>query len=338
MSQSLSAAGKARIDDHIKLTAAHYGSTPGQLYTATPTAAQSLNERIILDGNWLLPLINVSPVSEISGDKIFMDLSASVTGRTDTSGSGERSAKRMLALSDQTYDLKKTESDVALTYAQIDAWAKFKNFAELYARRVARAVGNDRVKIGFHGTSAAATSDIDTNPNLQDVNKGWLQLLREFNAGSQYTIGTENDPIQLGGDDFGNLDVLVGNAIDMLDEQFREDPDLMVFVGRNVLQYTRNQYATVHGNTPTEKAKLYDGTTLTTYGGLGAITPPFFPSNAILVTSLKNLSIYWQDTSWRRQQINNPKRDQYEDFNSRNEGYVVEVEGKAALIENITYA
>jgi len=56
------------------------------------------------------------------------------------------------------------------------------------------------------------------------------------------------------------------------------------------------------------------------------------------VTSLKNLSIYWQDTSWRRQQIDNPKKDQYEDFNSRQEGYVVEIEEKAALIENITYA
>ncbi|MGZ4994102.1 MAG: phage major capsid protein, P2 family [Methylobacter sp.] len=338
MAQLLSAQAKERMDNLIALTANHYGGVPGETYTATPSVAQTLNEKIIVDGNWLLPLINVVPVTEMSGDKIFMDLAAPVTSRTDTSGTGERSAKRLLSLSNKTYQLYKTESDVALTYSQIDSWAKFKNFIEMYAKKVTKAIGNDRVKIGFHGTSAATATNLTTNPNLQDVNKGWLQIIREFNGGSQYTIGTSGVPVQLGGDTFKNLDVLVGSAIDMLAEQFREDPDLIVFLGRSVLQYTRNQYYAANGNTPTEKAKVNDATTMTTYGGLPALTPPFFPSNGLLVTSLNNLSIYWQETSWRRQQLDNPKRDQYEDFNSRNEGYVVEVEEKTAFIENITYA
>jgi len=338
MSQLLSAKAQERIDNLIQLTADHYGGVPGKTYTATPAVAQTLNEKIILDGNWLLPLINVAPVAEIKGDKIFMDLASPVTSRTDTSGSGERSAKRLLALTNKEYQLYKTESDVGLTYSQIDSWAKFPDFAKRYANRVIKAIGNDRVRIGFHGITAAATTDIVANPNLEDVNKGWLQIIREFNGGSQYTIGTVGVPVQLGSNTFKNLDVLVGLAIDKLAEQFREDPDLVVFVGRNVIQYTRNQYHAANGNVPTEKAKLHDGMTMTTYGGLPALTPAFFPSNAILVTSLNNLSIYWQETSWRRQQIDNPKRDQYEDFNSRNEGYVVEVEEKSAFIENITYA
>lgn len=338
MSQLLSAQGKERIDNLIQLTAEHYDGVPGQTYTATPSVAQTLNDKIILDGNWLLPLINVAPVTEMSGDKIFMDLAAPVTGRTDTSGAGERSAKRLLALTNKTYELSKTESDIALTYSQIDSWSKFKDFVQRYSNRVIKAVGNDRVRIGFHGTHAAVDTDLTAFPNLEDVNKGWLQIIREFNAGSQYTIGTVGVPILLGGAVFNNLDVLVGSAIDKLAEQFREDPDLVVFVGRNVLQYTRNQYHAANGNVPTEKAKLHDGMTMTTYGGLPAMTPAFFPSNAILVTSLNNLSIYWQETSWRRRQIDNPKKDQYEDFNSRNEGYVVEVEEKTAFIENITYA
>ncbi|MNV97730.1 Phage major capsid protein, P2 family [compost metagenome] len=52
-----------------------------------------------------------------------------------------------------------------------------------------------------------------------------------------------------------------------------------------------------------------------------------------MVTSWDNLSIYFQDSSWRRQIVQNPKRSQVEDYNARNEGYVVEQLGKFAGIE-----
>ena len=57
--------------------------------------------------------------------------------------------------------------------------------------------------------------------------------------------------------------------------------------------------------------------------------------NAILVTSLKNLSIYYQDGSRRRAVIDNPKRDRIETFESSNDAFVIEDLGKACLIENI---
>jgi len=335
---ALSRQAAARIKQHIALTALAYGAIAGETYAATPSAAQRLNDKIVLDGNWLLPLINVTPVSEITGDKVNLSLSGLVTSRTDTSTTGERTAKSLAQLDAQPYALKKTESDVALKYATIDSWAKFPDFAARYAAAVAAAIGNDRVRIGFNGTSAATASNIGTNPLLQDVNKGWLQLIREYNAGSQYVIGTGPLPIQLGGATFPNLDTLVYSAVNKLAEQFREDPDLVVMLGRGVVQYSKNKGYMANGNTPTEKGKLNEALVVDTYGGLPAVVPPFFPANALVVTSLKNLSIYWQDTSWRRQQIDNPKKDQYEDFNSRQEGYVVEIEEKAALIENITYA
>lgn len=53
-----------------------------------------------------------------------------------------------------------------------------------------------------------------------------------------------------------------------------------------------------------------------------------------MITSWDNLSIYWQEDSWRRSTIDNPKRDQVEDYNSRNEGYVVEDYEKFAAIES----
>ncbi len=57
-------------------------------------------------------------------------------------------------------------------------------------------------------------------------------------------------------------------------------------------------------------------------------TCPHFPSKGVVVTSWDNLSIYFQDSSWRRQIVENPKRSQVEDYNSRNEGYVIEQLGK----------
>lgn len=62
---------------------------------------------------------------------------------------------------------------------------------------------------------------------------------------------------------------------------------------------------------------------------------PNFPVNAVLVTSWDNLSIYFQDTSWRKQTIENPKRSRVEDYNSRNEGYVIEQLEKIAFTENV---
>jgi hypothetical protein len=60
---------------------------------------------------------------------------------------------------------------------------------------------------------------------------------------------------------------------------------------------------------------------------------PFFPATGVVVTSWDNLSLYFQDSSWRRHLIENPKRSRVEDYNGRNEGYVIEQLGKFAMIE-----
>jgi hypothetical protein len=55
-------------------------------------------------------------------------------------------------------------------------------------------------------------------------------------------------------------------------------------------------------------------------GGLQAVRAPSFPANAVLITRLDNLSIYWQEDTRRRSVIDNPKRDRIENFESVNEG------------------
>ena len=70
-------------------------------------------------------------------------------------------------------------------------------------------------------------------------------------------------------------------------------------------------------------------------GGLPAATVPYFPANAMLVTTFDNLSIYWQEGARRRRMEENPKRDRVENYESSNDAYVVEDNDRAALVENI---
>lgn len=334
MGQQLSVEAKNKVKQLYKMTAQAYSGEVGEQYAATPSIAQTLNEKIIVDGNWFLGLINVVPVTEIAGEKVLLGLSGNVSGRTDTSGAGERTAKNLVDLNNDGYSLSKTDSDVALRYATIDAWAKFSDFVEKYNKAVRQAIGNDRLKVGFVGTSAAADT---VAADLSDVNIGWLEQIRTYNGGAQYVLGVAGS-VTLGGATFPNLDTLVYSALNSIEEQFQDDPDLVVLVGRNVMQSAKGKYYEDNGNTPTEKAKISEKVTVDTYGGLHAYVPPFMDPDTILVTSLSNLSIYWQESSWRRQQIDNPKKDQFEDFNTRNEGYVVEQLGKTSLIQGIEYA
>lgn len=319
-------------------TAKAYGGRMGQEFSATPTVAQTLNEKITQAGDPFLRLLNTFGVRQNKGKKVLMDASGTVSGRTDTSGSAERVARQLVSLDDNGYELFKVDSDVALRYDAIDAWAEFPNFVDMYASVVQKAIANDRLRIGWHGRSAADTTNRSGNPLLQDVNVGWLQKIRDFNGGSQHEAGTVDEPIVLGSDDYPGLDVLVADAKGMIDIVFRNNTDLVALVSEDLITAEERAYYDLNARKPTEKAVILNDVVFSRYGGLLATTPPFFPNGTVLVTSLKNLSIYWQTGSWRRQQIDNPKKDQYEDFNTRNEGYVVEEQRKAALIENITIA
>jgi hypothetical protein len=158
MSQNISPAAKAAMFSLHKNTALAYGGTAGQQFSATPSVAQTLNNKIIEDGNWFLQMLNTLPVSEIKGDKVYMGLSGNVSGRTDTSGEAERVAKHLVDLNGDGYELFKTDSDIGLKYNMIDAWAKFNDFRARYGLAVRQAIGNDRLKVGWVGTSAAATT------------------------------------------------------------------------------------------------------------------------------------------------------------------------------------
>ncbi len=332
---SLSQAARLKFSALAVAIATTYGvETVREEFNVTPTHAQTLNEKIT-HSSAFLSRINVIPVSEIKGEKVMLGTSGTVTGRTDTS-SADRVARNVLGLDGQGYELFETHSDVALKYSSIDAWAKFPNFPQRYSAAVQKQIALDRIMIGWNGTSAAATTDRVANPLLQDVNKGWLQIAREQAPEQVLAQGAKvAGKIQIGATgDYANLDALVHDVSLMIDEEFRDGGDLIAIVGRELLAHDKAKLYAAQGDTPTEKERIEMAQVIATYGGLPTFTCPHFPGKGVVVTSWDNLSIYFQDTSWRRHIQENPKRSQVEDYNSRNEGYVIEQLGKFAAIES----
>jgi len=312
-----------------------YGvDTAVRMFNVEPSVAQELNDAITHQADFL-DRINVVLVSEIKGQKVFLGTNGPVTGRTNTKTT-DREAVDASSLDDDTYELSATESDVSLAYAKIDAWAKFPEFHAKYSAAVQRQIALDRIMVGFHGTHAAVQTDKLQYPLLQDVNTGWLAQLRVKAPAQVMAEGKVAGKVTMGvGGDYANLDALVHDAKQLVDERLREGGDLIAIIGSDLLAADKAKLYAKQGSTPTEKERIELAQVISTYGGLPSFNVPYFPVDGVLVTSFDNLSIYVQDTSWRKQTIDNPKRSRVEDYNSRNEGYVIEQLEKAGLIENV---
>lgn len=332
MSQLSPAARKHYHALQVRIAQSYGVESAREEFNIEPSLAQTLNDQITLTSAFL-QRINVIPVSEIKGEKVMMGVNGTVTGRTDTDKK-DREPRNVLGLDGKGYELHDTHSDVTLKFATIDAWAKFKDFAQRYTAAVRRQIALDRIMVGWHGVKIAADTDREAFPLLQDVNKGWLQIVREQAAQQILVEGATTGKIQIGvGGDYANLDSLVHDVSLMIDEEFRDGDDLVAIIGRDLLAHDKGKLYARHGHTPSEKTKVEMAQVIDTYGGLPSYTCPHFPSKGVVVTSFDNLSIYFQDSSWRRYLIENPKRSRAEDYNSRNEGYVVEQLGKFAGIE-----
>ena len=333
MAQSLSTLGSKMFAQMQLAIAESYGvELSTKMFSVEPTIAQELNDAITAKSDFL-QRINVIGVTEIKGEKVMIGVNGTVTGRTNTD-SKEREPRNVLDLNGIGYELFDTHSDVTLKFSTIDAWAKFTDFAQRYSAAVQRQIGLDRIMIGWHGVEAKPDTDRTANPLLQDVNKGWMQIAREQAPQQVMVEGKTPGKILIGRlGDYANLDALVFDVSLMIDEEFRDGGDLVAIIGRDLLAQDKGKLYAAQGHTPTEKERVELAQVVATYGGLPSYTCPHFPATGLVVTSFDNLSIYFQDTSWRRYLLENPKRSRTEDYNSRNEGYVVEQLGKFAAIE-----
>lgn len=304
-------------------------------FTVAPTPAQNL-ETAIQESSDFLKKINIIGVDEAKGEALLLGLKGSIAGRTNTSGNNRRHPADHSALTKDSYSCEKTDFDSAFLYALLDQWAKFPDFQVRLSNAIAHQHGLDRIMIGFHGTSVAAATNRTTNPLLQDVNIGWLAKLRTSAADRVITEGAVSGKVTVGtGGDYANLDALVFDGVQLLDPWHRAHPDLVVVVSRS-LMHARYMSALNQGsesNVEDESANRI--ITRARLGGLPIVDAPFFPEGTAMITTLDNLSIYYQNGARRRHVKDEPEYNRVADYQSSNEAYVIEDFGRIALIENI---
>lgn len=308
-------------------------------YTVEPSVQQKVETRI-QESSEFLKKINVIPVTDQKGEALGLGISGGIASRTNTKSGKRREPKNVGEVGViYTYVCEKTDFDTAIPYSKLDSWARDPKFQEKIRDAVLKQHALDRITIGFNGTEAAAETDIDVNPLLQDVNIGWLEKWRTKAPESVMTeseVGTGVVAVGSTANNYKNLDALVKDCVDQLiDPVVRDDSKLRVILGRNLKQ-SRDFNMVNDNNTPTEVIAVNSLLMLDKVGGVQIeTTPPNFPADGILITPLDNLSIYYQEGSRRRNHKDESEYDRVAFYESDNEAYVVENYKAGCLIENV---
>ncbi|OHX10298.1 phage major capsid protein, P2 family [Chromobacterium sphagni] len=305
-------------------------------FAVNPSVQQKLENRI-QETSEFLTRINIIGVDEQEGEKLGLGLMGTVAGRTKVTPTNPRRPRNLTDLNSQRYRCEQTEFDTAIPYAQIDMWAKFPDFQTRIRDLIVKQQGLDRMMIGFNGVAAAPQTDRDKFPLLQDVNKGWLQQYRDNAKARVMASGDKKDgKVLVGhGGDYANLDALVMDAVaSLIDPTLQGHPDLVVILGRDLLH---DKYFPIvnQDQKPTEQLAADIVISQKRIGNLPAVTVPFFPASTMLITTLANLSIYFQNGSRRRHLREEPDFNQVANYESSNDAYVVERYEAGCVIENI---
>lgn len=315
---------------------------PGELkqFAVAPVIEQRLQAKLQLTSDFM-SRINVIPVGPQQGERVGVGVGRSLASRTNTAA-GKRRDPSDASASDKIdqYFCKKTDYDYSWGYALLDAWAHKPEFQQLVRDAVILQKAEDLITIGFNGVDAAVETDRDAFPLLQDVNWGWIYKMRTYAPGRVMSHGTK-DNLKVyvsdeGTADYVNLDALVFDAIgNLIHERYRTATDLVVIVGSDLVQEKYFKIISAAGDKATEQVARDIIMSSRQLGGKPTMQVPFFPADAILITSLKNLSYYWQTGSARRAVKDEPEYDRVANYESINDAFMVEEYGKACLIENI---
>lgn len=330
-----------RNDTRIKFNAyLHQIATLNGVEDATKTfsvvpAVQQTMEKKIQESSEFLKRINMIGVTDQQGEKLGLNLSGPIASRTDTA-TKEREPRDLTTLDKNGYYCRQTNYDSFIPYAKLDAWAQFPEFQQLIRDLLLTRQALDRIMIGFNGTSIAATTDPAANPMLQDVNKGWLQKMRENAPERVMNQGKAGGKVLVGGPnaDYKNIDAMVYDAVHLLDPWHTENPRLVAILGRGLMH---DKYFPLVNQDSKATDTLAADIIISQkrVGGLPAVQVPYFPANTVTITALDNLSLYWQTGGRRRYVQENPARNRVVTFESSNDDYVVEDHGLMAVVENI---
>ncbi|MBF0306819.1 MAG: P2 family phage major capsid protein, partial [Alphaproteobacteria bacterium] len=133
-------------------------ATPTQKFNVAPSIEQVLEDRIREQAEFL-GQVNIQPVGQQTGEKLGLGIGSPVAGRTNTT-TADRTPRNVAAFDNQGYACVQTNFDTFVRYEQLDAWAKFPDFQTRLRNQITQQVGRDRLMIGWHGETAAQTTDL----------------------------------------------------------------------------------------------------------------------------------------------------------------------------------
>ena len=178
------------------------------------------------------------------------------------------------------------------------------------------------IMIGCNGERWADDSDPVQNPLGQDVAKGWTAQLKE--KGQMINAATEQG---------ASINQLIAKALDKLPAKLRHSGELIAICGGNLLggDFVNVAYSDLQSaktNNVIIPQKLI--------GGLKAINVSYFPKNAILVTTLSNLAIYFKKDSSRLFFQDKPRENVLEVYFSTNLDFLLGNHLHAVFIDGIS--
>ncbi|EAM8466449.1 P2 family phage major capsid protein [Salmonella enterica] len=245
---------------------------------------EPLFRREILSSSWMMQAISHIPVLYDLGQAFTMGSNTLCSGRKD----GGRFIKRV-PFRGTEYRLADTETCASVTYQDLTSLLNFAGtefFVKTLQGLFHSSISLDILRTGFNGTHVAVNTDPEKYPMGEDINKGWHEIARKYNGGSQ--IITDNFTLGSGGD-FSNVDELAQYVInEKIPQPLRERPDLVVLVGYELAAHDRARLFS-----DADKKVTLSGMERmqSQVAGRFAFIPPFMPGKRLTVTTLANLQV-----------------------------------------------
>ncbi|EIY9657447.1 P2 family phage major capsid protein, partial [Escherichia coli] len=236
------------------------------------------------------------------------------------------------------YRCEQVNFDFALSYDNVDAHASANGLEGSARAAFERRKWLDLIQIGFNGTHYAAESDPETYTGRDDCGVGWLQKFRNEAAGRVISGLSVSSPKSNTRGTHHTIDALVLDAWQsMIDEQWQEG--IVAVCSHNTL--VRKQWPLINRLDPSQmnqeillNEEIIKNPVL---GNLPAVTVPFFPDNAVLITPLANLCLYWQRGSVRGLVKNEPQYNRLAFYESCNLDWVVGQYEAGCLLDGIDW-
>lgn len=264
------------------------------LFDDNPAEQTKLLNR--LKQNRLFKLLNLVQTRYSQGEAIGLFTPIAGTTNTDVA---ERNPKHALAPA-QKYDCEQVNIDSYIRYEKMDAYNLENSLEERLNHLLDDNLLRGLLMLGWQGVSRASTSNPELNPLAQDVKKGWLQKIREGKPQAVINGASVGE-----GQTFKNINALIKQGLSKISPAYATGGDMIAICGRDIIS---EEIIQLEHNDLSEN--LADLLTLCqkTKGGLKAVSIPYFPSNAILITRLDNLSLYVHLNNIHRRVIDEPRK------------------------------